>query len=76
MPYSYGEVRKAPGASEEQLPKVSAKQRNWEGGVNYLETQRVELGVRGGGGGGAKSKHCSLYLVERPGAEGSREWVS
>lgn len=31
MPYSYGEVRKAPGGSEGQLPKVSTKQRNWEG---------------------------------------------
>lgn len=43
MPYSYEEVRKAPGGSEGQLPKVSIKQRNWEGGI-YLETQRVGSG--------------------------------
>lgn len=35
MPYSYEEVRKAPGGSEGQLPKVSIKQRNWEGGSTW-----------------------------------------
>lgn len=58
MPYSYEEVRKAPGGSEGQLPKVSIKQRNWEGGDLPGDS-------KGGVGlcvGGTRSKHCSIWL--------------
>lgn len=58
MPYSYGEVRKAPGGSEGQLPKVSTKHRNWEGDLPGDSKGGAGLCVWGG----ARLKHCSTWL--------------